>query len=213
MFSGSLGTSVGYAAGAALTAKLSGSGGLTVTSFGDGTANAGILFETLNLSAMLALPVVFVCQDNQFATSLRATYSLAGNSVVNRARAFGIPAVDVDGNDVLAVRAAVGEATDRARAGGGPSLVHALTYRIGGHFMSDPEVYRTTDEVERWRAKDPIERLAATLIAEGHESAESISARRAHAEHAMTEAITRALNAADAGPVVIRDATLAGGGH
>jgi TPP-dependent pyruvate/acetoin dehydrogenase alpha subunit len=113
---------------------------------------------------------------------------------------------------VLAVRVAVSEAIDRARAGAGPSLIHALTYRIGGHFMTDPEVYRSAEEVAGWRAKDPIDRLAGQLIADGHESSETITAIQVRARDTMADAIERALAATDADPSVLRDGVPALGG-
>lgn len=156
MFSGSLGTSVAYAAGAALHLKNSGTDDVVVCAFGDGTANAGIVSETLNLAAMLCLPIVFVCQNNQYATSLPATTALAGGGVRQRAQALGIAGVDVDGNDVSAVSQARESGVQRARRGEGPTLIHALTYRMGGHFMNDPEVYRSDEEKATWSARDPV---------------------------------------------------------
>src|SRR5690606_14746241 len=100
MFSGTLGASIGYATGSALATKLDGGNEVTVVTFGDGTANAGILYESLNLAAMMRLPVIFVCQNNQYAVSMPAANAIAGGSLAARAAAFGMPAHDVDGNDV-----------------------------------------------------------------------------------------------------------------
>ncbi|TYB44994.1 thiamine pyrophosphate-dependent dehydrogenase E1 component subunit alpha [Actinomadura chibensis] len=163
MFSGSLGTTVSYATGAALHLSRLGGDAVVVCGFGDGTANAGIVSESLNLAAMLSLPIVFICQNNQYATSLRASRAIAGGSMTARAAGFGIPAVDVDGNDVLAVLDERDRAVDRARRGGGPSLLHALTYRLGGHYLNDPEAYRSAEEVAAWRARDPLTRFADEL--------------------------------------------------
>ena len=170
---------------------------MAVASFGDGTANSGILYETLNLSSILRLPVVYVCQNNQYATSIPATYAIAGNSISQRARAFGIHAEDVDGNDVLEVRSAVAAAIQRAREGGGPSLVHALTYRIGGHFMSDPEIYRTSSEVEEWRQRDPIKRLTERLISSKMATREDLLASAETIAMQMQEVVDQALEAED----------------
>lgn len=167
MFSGSLGTTVAYAVGAALHLSRRGAGSVAVCAFGDGTANAGIVSESLNLASMLDLPIVFICQNNQYATSLPSSRALGGGSMTARAAGFGLPAEDVDGNDVEAVLAARDRALDRARSGGGPSLIHALTYRVGGHYMNDPETYRSEEEVATWRARDPLARYAAVLEQQG----------------------------------------------
>lgn len=107
LFSGTLGPSLGYATGAALSCKLDGGGKAAMVTFGDGTSNSGLLYECLNMASMLTLPVVFVCQNNQFAVSMPAARSIGGADLASRARAFGIPAQDVDGNDVRAVHSAV----------------------------------------------------------------------------------------------------------
>lgn len=198
MFSGSLGTSVAYATGAALHLSRTSPGAVAVCGFGDGTANSGIVAESLNLAAMLALPVVYVCQDNQYATSLPSAVALAGERVSDRARALGIPATDVDGNDVLAVRDAVGEAVARARTGAGPSFVHALTYRMGGHYMNDPETYRTPEEVAAWAERDPIARLQEQLVARGELTAADAAAQSAAADQRMEAIVAAAKSAGDA---------------
>ncbi|GAA3657071.1 thiamine pyrophosphate-dependent dehydrogenase E1 component subunit alpha [Nocardioides ginsengisoli] len=197
MFSGSLGTSVAYATGAALHLRRTSPGAVAVCGFGDGTANSGIVAESLNLAAMLGLPIVYVCQDNQYATSLPSAVALAGERVSDRARALGIAADDVDGNDLRAVRTAVGAAVARAREDGGPSFVHALTYRMGGHYMNDPETYRTSEEVATWAERDPIARFQALLVAEGALDADE-AARRSDEIHArMEEIVTEAKSRGD----------------
>ena len=193
-FSGSLGTSVAYAGGAALRLKQRGADLVTVASFGDGTANAGIVSETMNMAAMLKLPLVLVCQDNQWATSLSSRVALAGGPVSLRARAFGLASIDVDGNDVVAVQAAQAEAVARARAGEGPTLLHARTYRQGGHYMNDPEVYRSQEEKDEWARKDPILRAENDLVAAGGTTADELRARAAEIDEDM-EAIVVAAKA------------------
>ena len=178
MFSGALGNSVAFATGAALHLKRAGGRRVAVCAFGDGTANAGIVHESMNLAVMLALPVVYVCQNNQYATSLPSTAALPGGSVAARARVLGMPAVDVDGNDLDAVRAAVREGVDRARAGGGPSCVNAETYRLGGHFMNDPEVYRTPEEVADRGRRDPVTRAIDRLADQAERGAWAEECRR-----------------------------------
>lgn len=181
MFSGSLGTTVAYATGAALTLKQQGKPGVVVCSFGDGTANSGIIAESWNMAKMLNLPIVYVCQNNQYATSLHANDAIAGGTVSDRARSYGMPTEDVDGNDVIAVSSAVQRAVDHARENG-PAFVQSLTYRMGGHYMSDPEVYRSREEVGEWELKDPIVRLEKVLAEEHGWDAESGAAKRAEIE-------------------------------
>lgn len=167
MFSGSLGTSVAYATGAAIHLQRQQPGAVAVCAFGDGTANSGIVYESLNMAAMFKLPIVFICQNNQYATSLASSEAIAGNDVSARARACGIPAEDVDGNCIHQVVGARERAVERAREGAGPSFIHAETYRLGGHYMSDPELYRSSEEVELWEARDPVRRSQEDLIERG----------------------------------------------
>lgn len=191
-FSGSLGTSVAYAGGAALRLQQRGGGLVTVASFGDGTANAGIVSETMNMAAMLSLPLVLVCQDNQWATSLSSQVALAGGPVSLRAKAFGLAAIDVDGNDVVAVQEAQAEAVARARAGKGPTLLHARTYRQGGHYMNDPEVYRSQEEKDEWAKKDPILRAHQQLVASGETTAAALHERATDIESRMDAIVVAA---------------------
>ena len=159
-------------AGAALAAKLTGTDRVVVAFFGDGGANQGVVYEVLNLATVWKLPLIFVCENNQYALSTSAARTTAGEGVVARARAFGIPAARVEGNDVLAVHEAVAAAVARARMGEGPSLVEAMTYRWGGHSMRAnlPE-YRTKQEELEWMERDPIARLERRLL-EAHGVAE-----------------------------------------
>ena len=162
--SGVLGPSVSIATGAALAAKLKKIDQVTVTSFGDGTSNRGDLHEAINFAAILKLPVVYVCQNNQYAISTPACKGLGCRSVADRAVGYGIPGVEVDGNDVLAVHEVVEEAVKRARQGEGPSLIETRTYRVSGHLASDQGLYRSKEEVEEWKKKDPISRLEEKLM-------------------------------------------------
>lgn len=192
MFSGSLGTTVSYATGAAVRLSQLDTGSVAVCAFGDGTANAGIVAESLNLASMLALPIVYICQNNQYATSLPSSRALAGAGMTARAAGFGIPAEDVDGNDVEAVLAARDRALDRARNGGGPALIHALTYRLGGHYMNDPETYRSTEEVATWTARDPLTRYAAALEARGELASATADGDLAEATARLEAIVARA---------------------
>jgi len=160
---GLLGTNgiVGYglplAAGAAFTAKYLDTSQVAVGFFGDGAANLGCFHEIMNMASIWKLPIVFVCENNLYATELPFLKTTAGQSVANRAASYAMPAVEVDGQDVLAVYEAVGEAIARARGGDGPSLIECRTYRYVGHHEGDPGTgYRTREEVEEWKKRDPI---------------------------------------------------------
>jgi len=164
---GIVGGGIGLAAGAALAAQLAGRDDVTVCFFGDGALNQGILHESANLAAIWKLPVVFVCENNQYAMSARADKFTSVPDPTVRAIAYGFPGVSCDGMDVLAVYRAVAAAAARARAGGGPSLVVCATYRYFGHHVGDPLNYRDKAEVDAWRQRDPIERFEQTLIGRG----------------------------------------------
>jgi acetoin:2,6-dichlorophenolindophenol oxidoreductase subunit alpha len=164
---GIVGGGIGLAAGAALAAQLAGRDDVTVCFFGDGALNQGILHESANLAAIWKLPVVFVCENNQYAMSARADKFTSVPDPTVRATAYGFPGVGCDGMDVLAVYRAVADAAARARAGGGPSLIVCVTYRYFGHHVGDPLNYRDKAEVDAWRRRDPIERFEQTLIGRG----------------------------------------------
>lgn len=167
MFSGVLGNPLNISTGIALTASLDGKGSVVVTSFGEGTSNLGTFHESLNLAACLALPIVYVCQNNGYAMSTRTGYALKCASVADRAAGYGMPGVRVEGNDVVAMHQAVQAAVARARAGQGPTLIDAVTYRISGHYSADPNDYQPKDERAAWLAKDPLLQLKALLKEQG----------------------------------------------
>jgi 2-oxoisovalerate dehydrogenase E1 component len=159
-------------AGAGLSAKLRGTDQVSVAFFGDGAVNNGAFHEGLNLAATWCLPVIFVCENNLYATEMPFEQATKNTSVASRAAAYKIPGITVDGNDVLNVHAKVGEAVERARRGGGPTLLECLTYRWFGHHEGDPGTsYRTKEEVAEWRKKDPILRLREHAIASSWASA------------------------------------------
>lgn len=188
MFSGLLGSNLSLATGAALAAKLRKQDTVAVVTFGDGTSNTGVWHESVNMAAVLNLPVVFVCQNNQYAVSTPACRGLGCRSVADRAPGYGIPGVEVDGNDIVAVHSAVQEAVARARQGEGPTLIEALTYRVLGHWVADPADYRSNEEVEEWKQKDPIERMQKDLMAKGLLTQDEIDAMTARMEkHIETE--------------------------
>jgi TPP-dependent pyruvate/acetoin dehydrogenase alpha subunit len=160
---GIVGGSIAAATGAALAAQLSGDGSVAVGFFGDGAANQAYFHECLNLAAVRALPVVYVCENNLYGEWTAMERVTAGSDIASRAAAYAMPAAVVDGNDVLAVREAAREAVARGRAGNGPTLLECRTYRHKGHSKVDPGTYRPKDEVEAWVARDPIPRLAALM--------------------------------------------------
>lgn len=165
---GVVGAGVPIAVGTALAAQLRGTGQVTVAFFGDGAINTGAVHEGLNLASVWGLPVVFVCENNLYAEFTPQPMHSKEASIAARASGYGLPSVVVDGNDVLAVHAAAVEAIERARRGGGPTLLETLTYRYRGHHEGDPMAYRTKDELEQWRARDPIPRFRAWLLGQGH---------------------------------------------
>jgi pyruvate dehydrogenase E1 component alpha subunit len=161
---GIVGAGIGLATGAALAAQAQGTDNVAVAYFGDGATNQGVLAEAFNLAAIWNLPVIFVCENNHFAQSASLEEMVAQPDLRRRGDAYGVPSVDVDGMDVEAVSNAAVEAVSRARSGGGPSFIVADTYRYLGHMAGDTEIYRTADQVEQWKGKDPIARLADKLL-------------------------------------------------
>jgi TPP-dependent pyruvate/acetoin dehydrogenase alpha subunit len=160
---GIVGGSIAAATGAALAAQLKGDGSVAVAFFGDGAVNQAYFHECLNLAGVRRLPVVYVCENNLYGEWSSMFAVTGGGRISARADAYGIPGVEVDGNDVLAVREVAAAAVTRARAGDGPTLVEAKTYRHKGHSRVDPGKYRPKDEVDEWLGRDPIPRLGAQL--------------------------------------------------
>jgi acetoin:2,6-dichlorophenolindophenol oxidoreductase subunit alpha len=189
---GIVGGGLPIAVGAALSAKKRRTGAVAVAFFGDGANNEGAFHEALNLASIWKLPVVFVCENNQYAMSMAMARATAVANVADRAAAYAIPGVMVDGNDFAAVAEAAFEATDRARAGEGPTLIEAKTYRTRGHSRSDRNRYRTREEIEAWKARDPITRFETEIVALGLATKAEIASIAAEAEKEMTEAIAEA---------------------
>lgn len=151
--------------GAGISIKLRKTDQVGVVFFGDGAANRGTFHEACNMAAIFMLPIVFVCENNLYASTTPTSYALAGGSVANRGKAYGMPGYTTDGNDVLEVREVVGKAVTNARKGKGPSIVENRTYRFRGHFEGDPQKYRSKDEIEgRQERDDPIERFRQHLM-------------------------------------------------
>ena len=188
---GDLGTSLGVATGAALSLSYDGGERVVVVTFGDGTSNRGDFHENLNLAAVWKLPIVYVVQNNQYSISLHLS-SVTAAPIVDRAAGYGMPGEAVDGNDVVAVDEAVGEAVQRARRGEGPSLVEALSYRARGHWSADQAAYRTQDEPLPWLARDPIALLEQRLEARGALSGAQAESVRAAIQAEIVEAFVQA---------------------
>lgn len=159
-----VGGTFGMALGAAYSAQVLCEDRVAVAFFGEGAAAEGSLHEALNLAALWRLPMLFCCENNQYAELTHVSLHLSGD-VHGYARSHGMPGEVVDGNDVLAVRAATETAVRRARAGDGPALLECMTYRHSGHYVGDPERYRDKEELAAWRARDPLVRLAERLPA------------------------------------------------
>jgi pyruvate dehydrogenase E1 component alpha subunit len=168
-----VGSHLPIAAGAAWSAKLRGTEQVAVAFFGDGATNIGAFHEALNLAAVWKLPVLFVCENNLYMeyTPIASVTSVA-NPAADRAVAYGLPAEIVDGNDVVAVHDTMRAAVDRARAGEGPTVIEAQTYRHYGHSRADPAKYRPAEEVERWMARDPLKVTHDRLISMGVDAAD-----------------------------------------
>jgi pyruvate dehydrogenase E1 component alpha subunit len=164
--------------------------------FGDGATNEGAFHESLNLASIWKLPVVFVCENNKYAMSMDVALAMPVANVADRASAYAMPGTIVDGNDLPAVAAAARQAVMHARNGNGPSLIECKTYRLRGHSKSDRNLYRTKDEIDAWRKRDPIARLADEAEACGRLSRDALAAIAKDAE----SIIERALEFAKASP-------------
>jgi TPP-dependent pyruvate/acetoin dehydrogenase alpha subunit len=157
-----------HAAGAALAAQMQDKDYVALTFFGEGAVNQGVFHESLNLIAVWKLPVILVCENNLYSEMTPSHETTSPVESYRRAAAYGIHAFQVDGNDVEAMYTAVEDAMARARSGGGPTYIEALTYRLWGHMMGDPEVYRTKEEVAQAWQNEPIGRLGRCLLSLGH---------------------------------------------
>ena len=159
-----VGGGISLAVGGALAADVKGDGRVAVSFFGDGAANEGIFHESLNLAAIWGLPVVFVCENNGWAESTPTSYATSVADIASRASAYGVPGIVIDGADYLDVFEKAGGAIERARSGGGPTLIEAKLTRTRGHYVGDPEQYRSKVERRAARAADPLASLAATVV-------------------------------------------------
>lgn len=168
LWSGALvGSNIPIATGVGYAIKLRKTDQVVACIFGDGASNVGDFHESLNLASLWKLPVIYICENNQWAQFTHVKRSTSIENIADRARAYNMPGVVVDGNDPVAVHKVTCEAVNRARKGGGPTLIECKTYRMRGHFEGDPADYRTKNEVEEWKKKDPIDRLKAKLLERG----------------------------------------------
>ena len=186
---GIVGAGIPIAAGAGLGVKLSGEDGVVVCFFGDGAGPTGAFHEGVNFAAVKDLPVIFVCENNHYGMATTSANSNAGPSIAARAVAYGIHGASVDGNDVFAVHAVALEAIDRARNGGGPTLIEADTYRFKGHTVHDMAAYRAKKELEEWLKKDPIERFKKTVSTEKLLDAEDMTGIDSEVEREVADAV------------------------
>ena len=166
---GIVGSNIPVATGVALSAKIKGTDRVSVVFFGDGASSQGSLHESMNLASIWKLPIIFVCENNRYAEATPYEYAVAGGSIANRAAGYGMPGVTVDGQSLLDMFEVAGEAIRRARAGDGPTLIEAHTYRYQGHFGADnPLGYRTEEEEAYYLDRDCIDRLKAHLLDGGY---------------------------------------------
>lgn len=183
-----LGPNISSGTGLAMAEKLKGGKGVTVIGFGDGTAALGTLHETLNMAKIYNLPVVYVCQDNQYSISSRSKEFHAWDSLATWAAGYNVPSSRVDGNDILAVRKAVDAGIERARSGDGPTFIDALTFRMGGHLSTDKALYLADDEKVMWENKDPIKRCEKYMQEECGISELEVSAFKADVQARVLDA-------------------------
>jgi TPP-dependent pyruvate/acetoin dehydrogenase alpha subunit len=178
---GIVGAGIPIATGAGLAARSAGAGAVVVAFFGEGAVHSGAFHEGVVLSVAWRVPVIFVCENNAYAEFTRSEGTWGGPSLLERAAGYGLATDQVDGNDVVAVEQAVHNAVQLARMGGGPSFLEARTYRMSGHYEGDPQPYRITEELEAWKARDPLT-LARALLDEHGRRSEAEAAERAAAE-------------------------------
>ena len=188
---GIVGGGIGLATGAAYSADIRQSGQVVISFFGDGASNQGILMEAGNMASLWKLPIIYLCEENQYAEFSPSKPFIAVERLADKAKAFGMEGVTVDGNDVLAVHEATQAAVARARAGAGPTFLVAQTYRIEGHTVGDPLTYRPPGETEAWKSsgRDPISRFGRRLLAEFDFTDEELTQLRQQAHAEIEQAI------------------------
>lgn len=203
--------SVPLAVGAAMAFKIRSEPRVALTTFGEGATSTGAFHEALNMAAVLRVPVVFVCENNRWALSTSKGRQYAAESVAARCAAYGLPAIEVDGNDVEAVYEAARAAVDRAREGGGPTFLECHTMRMRGHSIIDPAEYVPREEIEAWTALDPIDRQRERLEAAGLWDQERDAALWAGLREEIDAAIDAAVAMPDPRPDDVRHGVFAPG--
>lgn len=186
---GIVGGGLGLAVGVSLAMKLRKLPHVAMAFFGDGGANTGRVWESVNLAALWRLPLIIVCENNLYAVETHMSRATAGGSITRRASGFGLPAYEADGQDVVAMHMAVARARARALSGDGPTFIEALTYRYDGHNTGDPQNYRSQDEVGEWRRKDPVNRVVQELMMREAVTADDVQELQAAAEAAVRHAV------------------------
>jgi len=199
-----LGALVPVMAGIALAGRMLKKGLVAMTWIGDGGTSTGAFHEGVNFAAVQKLPLVVVAENNGWAYSTPFRKQTAAKNLVDKAAAYGIPGEQVDGNDVLAVHGAARRAVDRARSGGGPTLIESLTYRMKGHAEHDAQAYVPKEELEEWRRRDPLERYARALVESAAATADELSA----VDRAVSEEVDREVEAAEKSPLPTPDDAL-----
>ncbi len=188
-----VGSQILHAVGLAWAAKYRQTDDVAMAFFGDGATSEGDFHEGLNFASVFQTPAIFVCQNNHWAISIPRSKQTRSQTLAQKALAYNMPGIQVDGNDILAVYVAAREAVDRARSGGGPTLIECVTYRMAVHTTADdPKRYRTDEEVEQWRKRDPITRFQKYLTAKGVLSEDKIAGLDAEIEEDIQSAIDRA---------------------
>ena len=207
-----VGGGIPIAVGAALSAKLQKQDRVAVSFFGDGASNEGTFHESLNMASIWKLPIIFVCENNGYGIYVPVSESTSVKDISVRGAAYDMPGETVDGNDVEAIDAAFARALERAKSGQGPSLIECKTYRWMGHWTGDPQTYRTREEVNSWKAKDPIKRWREKLIAAGLYTAAELDQMDQSAEEETTAATEFALNSPNPDPAHVLDDVFYEGG-
>ena len=202
---GITGGSIAIATGAALSLRQKGKSGVVACFFGDGATNQGSFHESLNMAALWKLPVIYVCENNQYAMSMPVGRSMAISGIACRANGYGIPGITVDGNTLDCVVEAVRAACRRARDGKGPTLIECQTYRRSGHSRGDPCRYRSRDEERAWARRDPIKQYAAQLRKQGILNRELDTEIKANVRAIVSEAVDFARRSPDPNPETLLD--------
>lgn len=207
-----VGGGIPIAVGAALSAKMQKQDRVAVSFFGDGASNEGTFHESLNLAGVWKLPIIFVCENNGYGISVPTWQSTSVENISERAKGYNMPGETVDGNDVEAIDAAFERALRRAKAGEGPSLIECKTYRWMGHWTGDPQTYRTREEVETWKQKDPMKRWRERLLSEGLYAEAELDAMLKAADEEVEAATQFALNSPNPDPAHVLDDVFYEGG-